>query len=1073
MGPVWKKRADKDSLRHNPYFRTSKNTKELPLDKKEHNLLKNTLGEVVTKLVSTFSWTYMSIFEKPEKHGVLIEPIVVKKRDSTAPFSSCNENNSRKRHPFPHIMNHKQAPTCYAKKSSPDSKTSEFLTRNSDPTSKGSQQKQQKDTAFVNNHIAFDYTQWPKNSSTGILTAWREICRQQQVLLKNNVTELQLCKSKSMFIKDNAPMKNTTANMHTKTLNMRADDTIFNNLEKRQKNIVQIPEKKKTFHNRFNDPKNSFEPYLYSPQVDNIENLKLLKENTKPRKISENFKLLNSTDAKNIEANHRQSKSCSFSTKNTKETIIQKEDSDQLINIGTEYLKTHVIEKKQILNCNTQKSKDFEGLEDKNNVKLSKNVDKLPEIKTQNYIFFANNQNKRKKSGYFSALEEDLEEMYGPYDIDDDTMFIKRKKHNEVDIGLKEPTNNLQKHTIPYQQPYFHPRVPLLKESKDTDTSNIQNLFNIDNLEKQNVSIFSSESKQILSDKDDHVSDPKLTFNNNNIHFSEKNKNNEELKTFQSNMDTKSLEINENNKNNKRFIDPDNSSVEKEKTSVNIINSFQHNNLNNISNIPFLSNHDKKDSPNEKKSNDFTSIQPSQSFIIDTSSQKSTEFLNKEIKSTSSFEFPVNDENKSKSQNVALSKKETSAFSFDTINKISDISQTNNDKYTNYSEKTETTFSTSANMLQESSDIENSQTLISNKPIADTVMDMDSPEKKETKSQSKIIDFNFTTPISNEKSLLLGFKNNESSFLNQKESSEKTSELQPHSTEQKILQSNEDSTKTTALEQSLSATKSSDFSNLTDNPFSFKLSTVEDNKSQSSPFSFLGPSNDFVSQKKHVQTNTTNEGQKNASSSNSSGFNVTEPDKSKSAPLELNQTSTTPFTFGQNSQSTNSMSNTTPTPIFSFGTMNQSEQGFSFNQQTSNTFPFQTTQSNPSVFQFGDDKNRTNTHEFTFNFNNIMSSGSSSLSQPYIFGQSTRNSSNQQTVPSFSFGTNTSTAGAYPQFQPQIQTINTGFSFGTSQNTSQESNTSNPNPFAFTFNTPQSPVPGRKIAAPKSRLRRR
>ncbi|CCJ30705.1 unnamed protein product [Pneumocystis jirovecii] len=1141
-------------------------------------MLKNTLGGVVTKLVSMLNWTYTSVFGKtgssdlPEspkkndlkqlssdclekdadesmfsaslaphllgytpqavrirqdhfknessqegsrKQGILTESAAIKKQEPHITFiSSYNTNGTQKtQDPLRSTMctNKEKCLEYNIGKVSPN-KVTEFSADHTNYGLKNDSKKLQRKNNSINNHMVFDWTQWPRNSSTGILTAWREICRQQEITLKNSITELQLCKSKSMFIKENTPMKNLTTNLETKLLNTKSNDTKLNDFKKEKRNIIQIPEKHKNFHNRFNASKNNVVCTAHNLQTNNIENLKSSKrKNIKPRKISESYRMTNFTSIQDKEINHKRNKSCNFLQK-SKEMTIQKENSS-----------SQPANEKPVLNYNVQENRNSENINNKNIIKSNEKLNTLLEISnSQNNSLFVNSQHKRKRSGYFSALEEDLEEIFGPYDdIDDDRIVSKRKKYNETnDVDFKGLTNNLQKRSANYQQPYFQPRMPLLKESIETNTPEIQNSHNINNTEKSNLSIFSLKTKQMFSDKNNDISNSESnlnTQNNNIINFTEKSKDNKECKISQFNTNTDFLTTTKSDQNDKKLLEANNLIIAENQTPINITNSSQHN-LNDTS-VPFSFNLDKENPSVEKEAHKRTSISSNQQFTFNTSPQKNEDSLNeKKVEPiiTSSFESFITDTNNTKLQNTAPLEHKVPVFTFNTnINKASDVSQIDNVKQTNNLEKKTHTFSLNTNTFQQSHDLTKNHASIPIKSAADTVMEMDSsPEKKETESQSKLTNFNFTTPVPDTKNILFEFKNNQLDSFNKKDSKadeslklnsnkdafkqetsnsftsvlkspkivtntseifvEKSSQPEVQNDEQKTLQSNKDNVKKVSSEQSFSIDKSSELSNLKNVPFSFKPSTTEDNKSQTSSFSFFESTNNFTSQEKQsAQTNTTSGEQKDVSSSNKHEFNFTKLNQSKSTSLESNQTSAVPFAFGQNTPPVNTASNVTTTPIFSFGTMNQPKQEFSFGQSTPNTFSFQTTSNNPPVFQFGGNENKTNTHEFTFNLNNPTSSGSlASPSSPFVFGQSITNSLSQQTAPSFNFGVNTPTLNTYSQFQPQTQTPNTSFSFGTHQNTvSQESGVSSPNPFAFTFNTPQSSISGRKIAAPKSRLR--
>lgn len=62
MSRITRETREKKSERFNVYSREKKNTKESVQNEKENYLLKNTVGDVMAKLISTVNWTYTSIF---------------------------------------------------------------------------------------------------------------------------------------------------------------------------------------------------------------------------------------------------------------------------------------------------------------------------------------------------------------------------------------------------------------------------------------------------------------------------------------------------------------------------------------------------------------------------------------------------------------------------------------------------------------------------------------------------------------------------------------------------------------------------------------------------------------------------------------------------------------------------------------------------------------------------------------------------------------------------------------------------------------------------------------------------
>ncbi|KAG5513360.1 hypothetical protein PMAC_001423 [Pneumocystis sp. 'macacae'] len=1167
MGPISRRKQTKDAQLHKPYSRVSKNTKEESLNKKEKNLLKNTLGGVLTKLLSMLNWTYASIFRKTEssdlsklpnknnlkllssnhlkenadesmlsaslaphflgytpqavrirqnhfkneyikeeskKQETLEESVMMKKQEPYTSFvSSYNTNSTQKAYNSlcsSMSMDKEKCQECNIKEVNPSIKVSKSPTHCLDYESKNNLGKLQRKNYSINNRMSFDWTQWPRNSSTGILTAWREICRQQEIMLKNSITELQLCKSKSMFIKENTSMKNITTNAETKTRSMGNNDVKPNGSKKEKRNIVQIPEKRKNFYNRFNVSKNNLIWTARNLQTNNIGNLKSSRENIEPEKISENYQITNFINIQDKEINHKQNKLSNFQTRN-KETVIQKQDLNYLpINVIKECTKTH-IQEKPVLNYNAQKNKNSENATNRDTAKSNEEPIMSPEIsKSQNHSFFVNNQHKRKRSGYFSALEEDLEEIFGPYDdVDDDKTAFKRKKYNKTDDLDFKKSPNSQKRNTDYQQPYFQPRIPLLKESVDTNASRMQDPYNVNNIKNnENSSVNSFESN--------------LNIQNNNINSTEESRNNGS-KVSQSNTNTNSLAT-KINRNDKRSLETNNLIVEKDQTPVNITNSSQYN-LNDVS-VPFSFSLDKKTASTKEKAQEHVSISSNQQFAFNMDSEKNKDFLDqKKVESviTPSVES-ITEANNTKHQNTVYLEQKipVSAFNND-INKTSDVLQIDNDKQTISLERKTPIFSVNTDTFHQSHDPSKNNASVSIKSGTDTIMEMDSsPEKKETESQPKTSNFNFTTPMSDIGNILFEFKNNESNSVN-KESFEKEeplkldfnknifkqevsnnftsvtgdsktvtdashifekSQQQPQSDEQKTLQSDKDNIKDVSSEKPYQMAKPLEFSDPKSVPFSFKSSTTENNKPQASSFSFFESTSNFNPQgKQSIQTSTNSSKQKDVYSSNEHEPNFTESSQSKSS-LGSDQISTLPFTFGQNARAINATTDASTTPIFSFGTVNRPNQEFSFGQSAPNTFSFQTMVNNPPVFQFGRNENKANSHEFTFNFNNPVSSGSlTSPSSPFVFGQSITNSSGQQMAPSFNFGSNTPTVSTYSPFQTQTQATNTPFLFNTPQNTIQDPNISGSNPFAFTPNTPQSSNSGRKIAAPKSRLRRK
>lgn len=63
MGPVLKTRLTKENNRFNAYLPVRKRPKEAA-DENVDGLLKNTVGGVVAKIISTVNWTYTSLFGK-------------------------------------------------------------------------------------------------------------------------------------------------------------------------------------------------------------------------------------------------------------------------------------------------------------------------------------------------------------------------------------------------------------------------------------------------------------------------------------------------------------------------------------------------------------------------------------------------------------------------------------------------------------------------------------------------------------------------------------------------------------------------------------------------------------------------------------------------------------------------------------------------------------------------------------------------------------------------------------------------------------------------------------------------
>ncbi|KAG4302872.1 hypothetical protein PCK1_000815 [Pneumocystis canis] len=1118
MGPITKKKRDKNCIRHNPYFRATLNSKERSFNEKENKRFKNENKSVIRKILSVFNWTYTSIFGKTnsnelsmasyenlskqpfseysgkneeesmlseslaphllgytpqavrirkhylkdihdqdefKKQKALIKPIMIEKQEQspTTIIPLLNKSDSQKHDSFSQNIHTalEKSQKHNIEKNNLNAKPVEFLTHLSYSKPMEDRKMLGKRNSVSNNHLAFDCIQWPRNSSTGILTAWREICRQQEILLKNKMTELQFCKSTSMSMKENMPIKNPVTNVHTKSLDTKLDNIAPDLSEKEKGNIIQIQERKKNSYNRFNNLQNNFICNTHNLQTNNIENLKHLKENNlKQRKLSENYKVFNSTNI-NVETKHKRNRTYNFPAKDIKNTFVQKEGSNhQLIDFTTNDPETQMLEDKSILNHNIRENENLKNIRKKNSFKPNMKLNTQEGIsESSNQSFSVNNHHKRKKSGYFSALEEDLEEIFGPYDIDEDMPLFKKRKEKD------EPTNNIQKRSSDYRQPYFQPRTPLLKESMNVDTPKISTPpFNIDSSEKSNLSL-SFKTKQIFIDKNDNDKDSKLDLNkqsNNYISFTEESKSNEKLKTSQT--------------------------------------------------------------------QESISIPSNQPFTFDIDSQKNTNSSNRkkvEPLITSSPESSFAKIKELKQQNTTSSDSELPIFTFNSkTDKTSDVSQIDISEQTTDSEKTTTIFSENTDAFHQSQDIVKDKTWALTKPTTDTIMEIGTSEKKKPELQSKTIDFNFTTTVSDTKNIF-EFKNNELNSLNQNADSrvneslkfnfnkdalkqkttedftpileskktdtvssgifvEKSSELQSQNIKQETsTQSNENIAEKASSEHSFSETKSSGFTDFKNATFSFKPLANENNNSQTStPFSFFKSVDNFNPQEKQsVQTNVINEEQKDTPSCNKSEFNFIPGNQPEPTSLKPDQVPTTSFAFGQNTQPMNSTSNTATTPVFFFGNLNQPKQEFSFGQSTPNASSFQTTPSNPPIFQFGGDKNKTNTHNFTFSLNNPTSTSSLTSPSPFVFGQSMIESPNHQTVPSFNFGSNTPTIGNYPQFQQQTQT-NANFSFNTSQNTIQQaSGASTPNPFAYTFNTQQNPIPGRKIAAPKSRLRRR
>ncbi|EMR09312.1 hypothetical protein PNEG_02271 [Pneumocystis murina B123] len=1173
MGPVVKTRLGKENNRFNAYFRVKKKAKE-PTDENVGGLLKNTVGGVVAKIISTVNWTYMSLFGKTGSEEWLLNKESLKEEksedlekksdesmlsESRAPYflgytpqtvriqhlkENQNQEGFKKEdvsNEFLINMNQEQSrsnifahdkkdfqkaqnPTCFKNDTVLDSylghglekncsnvKTTKFLPCHLYSESRGFKKQQKKN--FLNNYLTFDCVQLPKNSSTGILTAWREICR-QEILLKNNMTELQLHKSKSMYMNKDIPVRNLNSNIHTRTFGTKFDNMAFNCFRKERK-LIQIPERRKNYYNRFNNAKHNSVCGINNFKTNNIEDLRSSKENIKQRKTSENYGVSSLTDMQKAEISHRRSKSYSLLLSNTKKSFLQKEKSeDQSVNVMTKHQKAQAIEDKSLSYHSAQKSDDSGNIKNKSILESNKNSNSsLCESNSQNYSFFVNNQVKRKRPGYFSALEEDLEEMFGPYDDVDDTiiLFKRRKNKDETNqIDYKELACGSQKRNLDYQQPYFRPRTPLLKNLVSVDTSKIQN-SSIDDSEKSILSESSLKVKQ-TSNKGNNIGDFKLISEQKNCNFVfpiEKN-NDEECKILKFNANTTCMTLKEDESDQKKKSGSDNFIIPKEQNLNTIKSQHSSDHTNNIS---FLSNIDKENYSLEKEIQKSI-FNSNQQFAFDINIQKNSDSLNDEkmeIKTNPSIQSSSVKEIGTKSQNTAPSGPELQGFTSNS-NKATDILKINNEKETASPEKTVSIFPVNMNEFQTFQDAAKNQ--VSAFKPADTVMEMDSPEKKELKFESQTSTLNFAMPISDTKNIF-EFKKNESDSLNQKDipkveeslklddnkntlehkvitgdfpilentktdtnSSqillEKPSISFPQNVEQKALSQSHDNNTKVLLESPFSTSK----------PFEFlpsqdaNLFNSAENKPQTlAPFSFFGSLNNFSSQEKYsTQANTTNQEQKDIPSNDKSEFNFAQLNQPKPTNLELNQTSVTSFPLEQNKQPSLSTFSMASAPVFSFGSLDQPKKEFSFDQSASNTF-FQNTPNNSSVFQFKGNKDKTSTHEFTFNLNNTPLSTSSTSSAPFIFGNSTTGSSNLQTAPSFNFGTNNSVTGNFSQFQPgqqQTQTTNMNFSFNQFQNTMlQDSNTPVSNPFAFTFGTPQSPVPGRKIAAPKSRLRRR
>ncbi|KTW26342.1 hypothetical protein T552_02827 [Pneumocystis carinii B80] len=1200
MGPVLKTRLEKDNKRFNAYFKVRKKSKEQPADENVDGLLKNAVGGVVAKIISTVNWTYMSIFgktgseewerDKEEFEGnesgdkrvtgeerMLCEsrtPYLLGYTPHTVRVQHFREKEGQKGYKNegyiedivlegfinePSVSNEffvnrqgqfgsnnfgedrrefeKTQSSGYVKKEGvlesylgygSEKNLSNVKNTKISPCHLYSEtrnfKKQQKKNV-LNNYLTFDCVQLPKNSSTGILTAWREICR-QEILLKNNMTEQQLHKSKLMYMNQEMPVRNLNTNVQTRTFGTEFDNMAFNCIKKERK-LIQIPERRKNHYNRFNNAKHNSVCSINNFKTNNIEDLRT-SENIKQRKTSENCEIPSYSDIQKTEISHRRSKSYSLLLSNSKKNLLQKEKSDgQSVNVTAKHQKVQAIEDKSISYHNAQKNNDSENIKNKSNLESNKNPNlSLCESNSQNHSFFVNNQVKRKRPGYFSALEEDLEEMFGPYnDIDDTTILFKKRKNKDEtnQVDYKESVCDSQKRNSDYQQPYFRPRVPLLKKHVSVDTTESQ-CSSIDDSEKSISSESSLKIKQTSSNKH-NIGDSKLSSEQKNSNFVfpiEKN-NDDESKIQRFNTNATCMTLKKDGLDQQKDSGSDNFTISKEQDPNTIKSQHSSDHTNNIS---FLSNIDKENHTVEKKI-EKSIFNSNQQFSFDINVQKNHDSSNNEkaeIKTITPIQFSGVKEIDTKSQNTTFSGPELGGFTSNS-NKATDVSKINNEKESACPEKSLPVFSVNMNEFQTSQDATKNR--ISAFKPADTIMEMDSsPEKKEVKFQSQTPTLNFAMPISDTKNIFK-FQKNESNSSNQKDipkvqeplklddnrntlklddngntlkhkeisgnfpilentktdtnSSQiplvKPSISSPQNVEQKTLPQFHDNNTKVLLEPSFSISKPVEFSTSQNT----NLFNSTENKPQTlAPFSFFGSLNSFSSQEKQTtQVNTTNEEQKNVPSNDKPEFNFTQLNQPKSTNSELNQTSTTSFSLEQNKQPALSTFSMAPTPVFSFGSLDQPKKEFSFDQSAPNTFFFQNTPNNSSVFQFKGDKDKTATHEFTFNLNNTSSSTSSTPSAPFIFGSSTTGSSNLQTVPSFNFGANNYTSGNFSQFQPgqqqtQTQTTNMNFSFNQFQNTmSQDSNATVSNPFVFTFGTPQSSVPGRKIAAPKSRLRRR